>query len=304
MIEASPSVNARPARLLRWMNARSYGSSSQFKAAVEYLYAGTDVDFFQTALRLSALGHAEFDWVGADLRWIAVPASCYALSRGNARYLGVCGILTEDTRSALLAGGIGIELDTEYFLEGETMPRTLVRDNLRARKILRECGVAVSSTVYNDLRLRLPSISSLLNAGELIELPTAAGRYNASSGRFEEEAPLEMPFGPGCYRVSSFPRATYFWLTATDMHVPLCRVVDRAVGMWGAYIGGPVLSFTLRGGRLTVPAFPSLPVLYERMLYLGGARCTSRTKSLITFDHVEGDLVGALVQKLPLREKK
>lgn len=302
MTSGYPQTARRADLLLQWLNARAFGSSSQLKDAVEYLY-GPDVRYYEVALRLAALGYAEFDWEGPDLRWNAVPSSCYRMSRRGAQFLGVCGLLPGEVRTALAEARVTIETDTEMFIEDEPIARQLVVDSTRARRILDEFGVVTAYTAYNDLRLRLPSVSGLLSAGDPVDVPELAERFNPVTGRFEDEAELRWPFHAGLYRVLGYPRSTYFWLSTTDPSRPLCRLIDRTIGMWGANIDGPAQKYSMRGGRLTVPAFPTLPVLYERMLYFSGARCAARTKVEITFDHVDGDVVGALLQKLPLQRR-
>jgi hypothetical protein len=298
------STGTRWDLLLRWMTARGAGSGSQFRDAVEYLLPDEQrARHFDVALRLCAMGHVEFDFHGSDLRWNAVPASCYSVERGGRRLLGLCGLLPDEAREALVRGRLEVLQDKEFFLYNETLLREFVRDTAQARELLSRSGVAISANAYQDLRLRLPTVTDMLMAGEEIEFPDSATQFNPSSGRFDDEITLNTSFTTGLYRIDAYPRPKYFWISVAGGESPLCYLVDRTIGMWGAYAPSR-LRVSLTGGRLKVPAFPSLPVLCERMLYLGGARCVSKTRSNVEFDHVPGSLVGALIQKLPLSLEK
>ena len=304
MIDTQNRHAPRASALLRWMYARGVGSSNQYNDAIEYLY-GDRAMSFRVALRLSALGYVEFDWSGTDFRWKFIPPCFYGapLFDGNGG-LGLCGLLPQRDREFLIGQRVEVIDDVDYFFDEETLPRLFVRDGPRARRAIEELGIPITPLAFQDLRLRLPAVSDLILAGELLGLPEEATRFNSQTGKFEADYFVNGPYEEGCYRIESYPRPMYMWLSLPESDAPVCYRCDRTVGMWASYGKVPRKTMSLRGGKLRIPAFPSLPVLHERMLYLSGARCVAANRQNIDFDRVRYPVVNALAQKLPLELEK
>lgn len=299
--DVQPDTRSRADLLVRWMCARGRGSFVQFIEAIEYLYgdAADRGDVYEAARLLSALGFAEFDSSG-DMRWRFVPPSVYGAVIENHAVLQMCGIPSEEFQRDLAARGITVGAEASAFICDDEVTRRYLPDGMVVRGLIDNYGMMFSPLAAKDLRLRLPSVSELVLEGEPVPPPTEAQRYAPTALRFGDEAPVIRPYQRGLYRVG-YPRPTYLWLSVTEDGV-VCRRVDPLVGMWAALretIPRPARYF---GSTLRLPAVPSLPPLYERLLYFFGARCISNGSDVRTFDRVPREAVTALTQRLPLEK--
>jgi len=291
---------AKGISLWRWMQVRGSGSWAQFSDAVHYLYDDTHHPF-AIALRFCALGHVEFDWSGKDLHWRVVPVSFFAAPLANdAVGFGLCGALSAAELATLTNRNVRIIEERDHFVGNETLPRIWIYNTPHTRRVVGDMGLPIAPLAFQDLRLRLPSVDALLTGGIEVPVFSEARRFNPGAHRFGDNVTLRGRVVKGCYQVEGYPRPTYVWVSTLDDDVAICYPCERQIGLWGAYaLDGP-RRMTLRGGKLRIPRFPSLPVLYERMLYLAGARCLGPVQNYMEFDRVRGHVVGALLQKLPL----
>jgi hypothetical protein len=253
-------TRSRADTLLRYLWVRRTGSALQFREAVKYCF-DDGLKHVAAARRLSALGHVEFDWDGPDLRWRVVRPSFYRVG-GN---LNLCGLLLKEDATAIEQSGAQFGHFEDAFLAQNTIRRYFIADpdgSVARRLAESPFSFPVAKEAYYDLLQRLAPLQNLLLRYPLQEPPPVALRFNVETRRFDQE--IEGPVASdGLLKAPGFGKPQYFLDN---------RAVDLTTGLWLALRDDPSLIIEHDETSLTVPGFPDLPPLYERALYLSGAR--------------------------------
>lgn len=274
--------------LLLWMSARRHGSWAQFRAAVEELHLGADVEvegegddapdqfalpLYQTLrFNLQRVGHAEFfAGAGEGAEWRVTPPAL-AITRHALGWLGVVAgarslSLTDRLRSA--TAGQGAEL--------RVLPLASYPDQILITAGSRDSFAAISEQAGFFLQDDAPA--ALLASLPPVDDPTV--RYQA-----------ELPFGSD-WRIDRFSPDDVVWRSATldearaasaglfrfslrhQRHMLFCckGAAARIPGQVGKYLvlrrrRRQVLRYDAHSRTLSMPASCRPPFLVERALIL------------------------------------
>lgn len=287
MIEAQRSSPAET--LLRYLWVRRTGSALQFREATKYCF-GSDVKHVAVARRLCALGHVEFDWDGPELRWRVVRPSFYRVDSE----LRLCGVLSQDESACIEGIGARIESYEEEFLPGAPIRRYFVSDlDGRVTRLLGQPPLSfpVAREAYHDLMQRLAPIQNLLLRKPIEHPPQVVLRFNTVSGQFDQEIRDPEP-EDGLLKDPGFGKPRYFF----ENHL-----VDLTMGLWLSLASDSRIRLEYRAGTVTLPAFPDLPPLFERVLYLSGARRKATGDGSVEFAPVERGVAAMIISRLGVR---
>jgi hypothetical protein len=313
--------------LLLWMSARVRGSWAQFRAAVEELHVGGDVDvdgegddapdqfslpLYQTLrFNLQRVGHAEFfAGAGEGAEWRVTPPAL-ALSQHQRGWLGIVAgarspRLLDRLRSA--ASSCGAELSMVAF---PSYPDQIV---MRAE----EPGTLAATAKYAGLFVQDEAPAALLSSLPPVDDPMV--RYNT-----------ELPFGVD-WRIERFVTDTLAWRAATlddartasaglfrfslrhQRLVLFCNhgLSARIPAQVGKYLAlrhrrAHVLRYDVTSRTLSVPASCRPPFLIERALimssgsppsYEGGDTLPSTLRYVQVSERIALEAAGLLRQEL------
>jgi hypothetical protein len=201
-------------------------------------------------------------------------------------------LLEEDAR---LIKDSGLQLQTyeEEFLPTCSIQRFFVDDRDQNAATLADPPLSfpVAREAYHDLLQRLAPIRNLLLRKPFEQPPTIALRFNPASRQFDQE--IEGPQAEdGLIKDPGFGRPRYFFEN---------RLVDLTTGLWLVLCEDPSVRIEYEDAGLTMSAFPELPPLFERVLYLSGAVRQTLSNGRVRFSPVERGVAAMMVSRLGIR---
>jgi hypothetical protein len=232
----------------------------------------------------------EFDWDGPDLRWRVVRPSFYRVGS----HLNLCGLLLKEDASAIEQSGVQLEYFEDAFLAPYNIRRYFIADrNGSAARWLAEppFSFPVAKEAYYDLLQRLAPVRNLLLRHPLEELPSVVLRFNVETRQFDQEIEGPQAFD-GLLKAPGFGKPRCFFDN---------RAVDLTTGLWLALREEPSLSVEHDETSLTVPGFPDLPPLYERALYLSGARRQTLSDGRLQFSPLVPGVANMIASRLGVK---
>lgn len=282
--------------LLLLLSAKTQGSWTQFRAAVEELHIAIDKQevqddtetndlplYHKLRLNLQRLSHAEFRTKGCEDGWRVAPPALAMMTQDNQVNAVLCG-----ARSARLLERLTSAASITTTAQEDAPDRISITsaDPSAFLQLAKHLGLHVQEDAPMALLAALPAVNEkrLAIKGEL---PVGPGwqidRFSAAHLRWTNASAQEaMTARSGLFRVQrGFQRFYYYCATGAAYEIPV---------QIGKYLmlrhRRKVLTYDAEHRTLCVPPICRPPLLVERALILCSGTLPTRNNGLLTYDQI------------------